>query len=405
MVSENTQVDILARENLYSRINFYGLTNKMATKQYIDAFGKLRGLYLNGDMLMVIPSSSPENLPQSKDMLAADLDKVLAMFKNPIAVSMNSTGLADGLWFSVLDLVYGIYFPIKPTEKKGILENLNIGPNNPLGESGTQVVPRLRKIKRDLDFIMQTLKWLLALSQMELKDFMNKYTSIGDITGDSSQVYGFKNIGRKFPQVDSVEAGIQEMKKRVPTLFPGDRLFLYSEKFFNGVLYLMEMYVKEYVKNIKNMPIPVSIQRKELTEDDFIEYTGVALFLSEMDLKTWLSSSDKSEIFNKLSISNALKNEPYMYIAPDNHIYLIQNVMGGDIQRAMNVSHYWQKYKVNPGFKSPEYEELETPKYVIYEISAGNQIIPVENTAGESTDFYSILKYNNISHAAMLRLL
>ena len=94
-----------------------------------------------------------------------------------------------------------------------------------------------------------------------------------------------------------------------------------------------------------------------------------------------------------------------MYIAPDNHIYLIQNVMGGDIQRAMNVSHYWQKYKVNPGFKSPEYEELETPKYVIYEISAGNQIIPVENTAGESTDFYSILKYNNISHAAMLRLL
>jgi hypothetical protein len=241
---------------------------------------------------------------------------------------------------------------------------------------------------------------------MELKDFMNKYTGIGNITGNSSNIYDFKNIGRKFPDVNTVEEGIVEMRKRVPTLFSGDRLFLYSEKMFNGVLYLMEMYVKEYVKNIKNMTVPKTINREKLVDEDFIDYTGVVLFLNEIDLKTWLGSLNKyPEIINKLTIGNALKNEPYMYISPDNHIYLIQNVTEGNIERALNISYYWRKYKVNIGFKSPEYDELEQPKYVVYEISQANQIEPVENNADESIDFYSILRYNKTSHAAMLRLL
>ncbi|GAH16558.1 unnamed protein product, partial [marine sediment metagenome] len=40
-----------------------------------------------------------------------------------------------------------------------------------------------------------------------------------------------------------------------------------------------------------------------------------------------------------------------------------------------------------------------------YEISQANQIEPVENNADDSIDFYSILRYNKTSHAAMLRLL
>ena len=406
LVSDNGDIDIIARNNLYSRINFHELTNKIATKQYIDEFGKLRGLYLNDEILMVFPSSSPENLPDSKKVTRASIDNVLSIFKSPVAVSINSKGLVDGLWFSVLDLVYGIYFPIIPVKKEGITKDLPTGPTNPLGENGTEVVPRLRKIKRDLNFILQSLKWLLALSKMELKDFMNKYTGIGNITGNSSNIYDFKNIGRKFPDVNTVEEGIVEMRKRVPTLFSGDRLFLYSEKMFNGVLYLMEMYVKEYVKNIKNMTVPKTINREKLVDEDFIDYTGVVLFLNEIDLKTWLGSLNKyPEIINKLTIGNALKNEPYMYISPDNHIYLIQNVTEGNIERALNISYYWRKYKVNIGFKSPEYDELEQPKYVVYEISQANQIEPVENNADESIDFYSILRYNKTSHAAMLRLL
>ena len=399
LVNENQNIEVLARNNLYSQLNYYTITGSVATKQYIDEYGKLRGLYLPNDILIIIPPSSPENLEISSEIKRTSMENVLKVFSNPVAYSLDKDGKMDGLWFSILDIVYGIYIPIIPKEKDS---KLNVGPGNPLGDSGADVVPRLVKIKRDLDFIIQVLKWLLSLSKMPLDNFMNQYTGIGEITGDSSNIYDFTNIGRTFPNVESIEEGIAKMKVRVPTLFIGDRLFLYSDKMFNGILYLMQMYTKEYPQNI----VPKLITRKYLSEEDFIKYSGVALFLKKTDMKTWLNSLDNfPEILSTLSINDAMKKDPYMYIAPDNHIYLIQNVIDGNIQKCLNIGYYWKKYKVNPGFKSPEYDEDEEAKYVLYDISPANTIVPVENHAGESLDFLSILRYNPFSHAAMLRLL
>ena len=109
-------------------------------------------------------------------------------------------------------------------------------------------------------------------------------------------------------------------------------------------------------------------------------------------------------MYKELDISKSLNNEPYLYQAPDGHIYLIQNVIEGNFNRALFVSNLWRTYKVNSGFTSPEIEE-DITDYVIYGISLANTIVPIENRAGESTDFLSILQYNSQSHAAMLRLL
>tara|TARA_R110001599_G_scaffold240507_1_gene440095 strand:- start:78 stop:3698 length:3621 start_codon:yes stop_codon:yes gene_type:complete len=392
------EIETLARNNIYSQVNYFEITGKKAVKQYIDVYGKLRGLYVD-NLMLIFPASSPENLPVSATIVRTSYQKALKMFANPIAYSADRDGLMDGLWFPVLDLVYGIYIPIIPQTPAS---NLSLGPNNPLGEVGSGVVSRIVKIRRDLDFILQSLKWLLAISGLPLEDFMNKYSSIGEMSGDSSQIYDFKNIGRTFPQVDTVEVGIIEMKKRVPTLFVGDRLFLYSEKMFNGVLYLMQQYVKEYPLT----QIPKSIHRSPLMEQDFISSDGVALFLTEADMKTWLESLNKvPEILTSININNALKTDPYLYLASDGHIYLVQNVMNGNVNRALNVGYYWRTYKVNPGFKSPEYDELAEPKYVIYDISPANTAVPAENKAGDSLDFLSVLRYNSLSYAAMLRLL
>jgi Family of unknown function (DUF5757) len=405
LVLDGSQLDILARDNIYSRLNFYMLTNKTATKQYIDDFGKMRGLYIN-NILMIFPPSAPENLLISTEIVSTSLEEVLKVFDNPVGVSLNSDKNIDGLWFSVLDIVYGIYVPIIPTKNN---LKLPIGPENPLGEKGGEITPRIRKIKRDLDFIFQTLKWLFSLSKIPLDNFINEYTIIGgDIKEDSSKIYDLRNIGRTFPDVKTIEEGIEEMKKRVPSLFMDDRLFLYSEKFFNGIYYLMKQYTKEYVKNFKNMRIPKMITRKYLTEQDFISYEGIAIFLSEFDMKTWLASLEKtSEIYSTLNHTYSGRTEPYMYIAPDGHIYLIQNVIEGDLQRALNVGFYWKEHKVNPGFRSHEYDEEENPKYVVYNISQANTIVLGENNAGDSLSFYSVLRYNTFppAHAAMLLLL
>ena len=414
LVDSNNKIDILARENIYSRLNFYLLTEKKAKKQYIDEYGKLRGLYLphmKEELLMVIPPSAPENLVTTNYIPRPNYKTVLNLFPNPVAVSSTLNDEIDGLWFSVLDLVYGIYIPIKPISiKEAIFSNIPLGPGNPLGEKGLEVVPRIRKLKRDLDFIIQVFKWLFSLTNDSLEDFIQKYVGVsngviddknGKLKIDSAQIYDFSNIGKTFPKVNDLESGIIEMSKRVPTLFVSGKLFIYSDKFVEGIYYLMKKHFKEYGKG----EIPVSITREQLTEQDFKTIPGIALFLSEKDLRSWLSSFGKfPKIFTTINSSFMLKNEPFIYRSDDGHIYLIQNVSEGNLYRALNVNYYWDLHKVNPGFRTPEYDD-EIPKYVVYGISPANSTVLIENHAGDSLSFYSVLKYNQRNYAAMLLLL
>ena len=407
LVHDERGVDIIGRDNLYSRINYYALMRKAATKQYIDEYGKMRGLYVGG-LLVVIPPSQPENLEVSDEIVRGGYKEALSLFGQPVAVSMSSN-LIDGLWYSVLDLSYGIYIPIQ-SEARNVFKNLPVGPSNPLGENAKEKSARIIKLKRDLDFILQILKWLYILSgRIGVDEFLNKYTTTLPVKyGDSSEIYDFSNLGRKFPDVKNVEEGIVEMKKRVPTLFTtqntGNKIYVYSDKMLKGLKYLLEQYVKEYVKNYT--PIPVTIKRKHLTEQDFVQHADVALFFNERDMKVWLENLKRNyEIFTTITVSHAVMSDPYIYQAPDKHIYLVQNVLEGDMQRALNVGYYWDKYHVNPGFRTPEYDEAEELKYVIYTISPANTIIPYENHAGDSLSFLSVLRYNEFAHAAMIRLL
>ena len=98
-----------------------------------------------------------------------------------------------------------------------------------------------------------------------------------------------------------------------------------------------------------------------------------------------------------------MNSQPYFYQAPDEHIYLIQNVLEGQMNRALYAGKMWEENKVNTGFASPEID-FEVP-YVVYGISAASTTVPIENKAGDRLDFLSVLQYNTSNYAAMLRLL
>jgi hypothetical protein len=414
-------IQILARDNLYSRINFLEYGNKHLekpkeyVKQYIDDYGKLRGLYWD-NLMFIFPSSSPENLHSSKEILRGKLDDAIKVFKNPIAISIvPNTDLVDGLWIPILDITYGIYVPIQPVKREGFLKNLIIGPGNPLEDKGKEVAKRYRKLQRDLDFIKQTVKWLYSLTNISFEDFLNNNAVIGEENNDSAIIYDFKNIGRKFPKVNNLEEGKKIMKERVPTLFRDvsndtgfeTRIYFYSKKFFDGLYYILSQEIKEGGLDYLQQG---NIHRN-LSEEDFIKYPGVSVFFSQQELDIWLNSLNKYyEIYNTIKMSDASKTDPYFYRANDGHIYLIQNVVDGSLSRSLNISYFWNKHKVNPGFKSPEIEEElglseDDLKYVVYTISSANTLVPTENHAGDTLDYFSILRYNQFSHAAMLRLL
>jgi len=411
LVNDMGKIETLARENIYSKLNYYELFRREPTKQYIDGFGKLRGLVVEHneeELLMVIPSSQPENLDVVKEIPRASLTNVLSFIRDPVAVSKKEDQI-DGLWFRILDIVYGIYIPIIPTEDT---LGLPQGPTNPLGEEEINIVPRIRKLQRDLDFIQQILIWiyLIALSteKLNIRNFYQKYISVGTGSEKSEAVYDFKDVGRTFPEVKSVKDAIDEMRKRVPTLFRGDKIYLYSQKFANGTKYLLSQYVKEYVNRFTQ--IPKVITRKFISETDFIQYPAIVLFLSEKDLRNWLNTLDKLsfknlQIFRDISVKNALQIEPYLYQSPDGHIYMVQNVIQGNLERALNVAWYWDQYKVNPGYIIDEFiGDISELRYVIWDISS-NIIVLGENFAGDTTEFISVLRYSVDNYGAMLRLL
>ena len=404
---KDENVDLVAHENLYSRLDYFGLTKRRAIAQYIDEYGKMRGLYLDKNILMIFTSSQPENLIVRTEITRADYRDVISLFGNPIALSEPRKGIIDGLWYSILDLSYGIYVPIVEIQRNGEFVNIEVGPNNPLGESvGKDKARRIVKLKRDLDFILQIFKWLLSISRLPVNVLLENFVTVGEGNEkDSGTIYDFSRIGRTFPQAKNLEEAMNKMIERVPTFFRDNKIYVYSQKMLEGIRYLLNMYVKEYSKDLAY--VPKSIQRKYLTEEDFIAYSGVALFFNEREMNMWLDEFKKSyEILKSISIQNAIHSDPFFYLnSTDGHIYLIQNVSEGDIQKALNVGYYWNKYRVNPGFRSPPFSEEEILKYVIYSISPANTIVPYENHAGDDLNYISILRYNDFSFACMIVIL
>jgi hypothetical protein len=306
------------------------------------------------------------------------------------------------LWFSIVDLPYGLFVPVSD-EKAG--KKLITGPPSPLKQTGVSIVPRIYKLQRDLNYLIQVFRWLYSLYKKESFDeFVEKYVTIGEEEGrDSATIYDFTNVGRQFPQVNSVEEGIEKMNERVPSLFSEGRIYMYSEKLYLGIYYLTKKFLRERVSGL--LDIPVNIFTQPLTVGDFRTNPGSAVFLSENDLKNWLNQDTVSDkILTKIPEKLTYSTQPYFYKDTDGHIYMIQNVAGGNLEKALNISRYWQEYRINLGYMNEE-ELFINSGYVVYGISSSRTLLPIENNAGESIDFYSVIQYNPKNYGAMLRLL
>ena len=400
----------VARDNIYSRINYFDLLHNLPTKQIIDGYGKARAFIFpikDQEITVITPPTQPENLPSS-DITRSDINIVVEIFGEPNSVT-KTNNMTDGLWYQVLDIKHGIYIPVIPSNIYGDKEE---GPANPLVEHGTNVVDRLRKIERDLEFIRQILIWLFIISKQSPSSFFNDHIIYSEemMEVDSSQIYDFKDLPHNFPIVNNVSDGINQIGSMVPTLIKNDRIWLYSKKFYDGLLYYIELYDKELKP--RDPKIPTIIYRSNISEEDFTSQPRVAVFTSERDMRTWLSSLDKLSfnnilIENKLNIKNALLTEPYLYTAPTGNIYMIQNVMTGDRLRAVNAAYYWYLYKINLGHRAEPFDtdKAQVPVNVVYGISPAMAPEIIENNAGESTSYLQILSYGIDQYAAMLPLL
>ena len=135
-VSPENVTDLAVRANVYSTVDSNEIIKRSASAQILDNYGKARGFIFpttRGTMSMVYPPGQPENLPLVREVVLTNVEDAVAIFGDPIGITGNDQGLVDGLWYRAMDIMFGVYVPIHPTEQ---YLDLPVGPANPLPYQG-----------------------------------------------------------------------------------------------------------------------------------------------------------------------------------------------------------------------------------------------------------------------------
>jgi len=419
--------DVIGNVNIYSLIDYMALLNYTAKSQYIDEYGKLRALNftvsikngndtLREDMTLIIPPSQPENLP-IMEPVNCSFEAAVSIFGQPSGITRLSSDerLVNGIWFSIMDLNFGVYVPVKPITLPSGLQ-YPIGPPNSLRKEGSNVISRLTKLRKILDIIIQLVRWLYDIDRnyrnSTPSQFINEYFSYNDkpIT-DSVNYYDLIRIKRILPIVTTPAEGITILSKEAPTLFSNGRIVFYSKDFYDKIGASIKVYYNETV-GLPNEPARF-IDNYHSSEESFKQQANVAIFVNEKDLLSWMVNQENRLlkfylIKDKLDNSSMVTLEPFIYRDVDGKIYLIQNVIGGELSRAFTAAVDWYNRKFNSGSQSKQFEG--TPAYMVYAVNDSGIIVPFQDKTGGNDLYVKILRYgvsdlDNGRYAAILDLI
>jgi hypothetical protein len=412
--------------NMYYHIDHLNLFKYPIYSQFIDNNGKMRAITLNidGKLLTVatVPSQ-PENITDTKEISRLPFNDVMSIFGEPMAVGENSEGNIDGLWYKILDIDYAEYFNIVPVSKDTVeLSNYQYGPKNPIVSVSMSVTERLTKLRKTLNIITQLVKFLYELVRVpegyDVKTFVDKYFVVdNDFKGDSSDYYNLENISRKLPSVQNIDKAIDLLSVVAPTLFADGKIVMYNIEFASRLIGVLEDY-----NNVNNGAPQKNIEYIDNyyeSERSFDHNDVSKIFIGDDDLNAWLSSLKSSinyskffSIHKKIDINLSFIDDPYLYQDNDGKIYVIQNVVGGKKQKAINVAANWFYNKINMG---PEAEPSEYAfPHIIYGISSSSGLTPIEDLSEDSEEYLKILYYGTVldkksgkenKYAAMLEIL
>lgn len=398
--------------NIYYEIDHLQLFSSMkAMSQLIDDNGKMRAINFaigKTKQLMTIATipSQPENLPIMERIERVPFQTAINTFTNqPTGVTLDKNGNVDGLWFQIMDIIYGEYVPILSTP----LSSNEIGPPNPIVSIGISLTNRLRKLKRILNIIVQLIKWLYELARsiqginIDPNSFAVQYMILyPGVVDDSSNFYDLRGIKRKLPFVATIEEGIGQLQREAPksNLFDKGKIVMYNEVFRDRIIKMLRDY--------SNLRMGLEIEHIEYidnyyeTESDFINQNDAKIFMNETDLTSWLTSLKNTERYQKyftirqsIDVSSGLSPDPYFYGDSEGRIWIVQNVLGiGNIGKALAVAENWKQYQINIGYDPIPLTE-NIPAHIIYGISPASTLIPIEDNTNDEDEFVSIVYYGN----------
>jgi hypothetical protein len=371
--------------NLYYLCDLPQIFQYPLVSQSLDDNGKMRGLTIQVARAKLLTisffPSQPENLPVSEEVKGLDYREVLELFENtPTAKYQNEEGLIEGLWFPLLDIEFGLYVYLQPvlSQKVPSLDSLPQGPPGTIILERENVTHRLYQLRRLLSLITQCLQWLYEVGRAKSDDpqlFGEAYLLVAP-GQDSLTYYDLSRLPRRFPDIQTVQEGLEYLEHYAPTFSNGNSILVYNEIFRFRLIEMLRDYSYLHPDNHR----PQVIENYYEEESDFTPYRNSQLFVRREDFNMWalhhtLYRSPNEPYIVKQEISDKYLRyqDPYFYRTPEGKIQLIQNVEGGEINKAITIAYHWAKYRINLGYEVPG-DLVDSPDYVIYGISQNSQL-------------------------------
>jgi hypothetical protein len=476
-VKGTTVSTLTSFDDLYSMVNFseeYLLPLKKGDdeedaypkEQIIDDYGKLRALvYYKGSdknkgLTFVIPPSQPLNMKvrNYKNYPLATYEEAVEFINDePVSCSIKEEDgkkYITGLWFDlkieglVAKSEY-LYIPIKKILRNTkALKKLTWGASNPINEGGANIGERTYKLQRTLDLILQLVKWLFIVKQLEMgldknnkrilypvDKFVDEYMTFDTYDGDTADYYNFENIPRILPKLKTVEKCIARMEKYGLNLFKKGKIVMYNEEFYNKI----EKYLEEYFAN--NAPylsvnvnphldwkLPTVIENYYNMADDFKQQENVFVFINDDDFYKWMRMI-RLPSYISVNINDTMKDftttlsEPYLYVNLNEGketFIVVQNayridddlssldekskkkIQEKNIRYALHICDIWHHNKINVGVVEDMYSG-DLPPYIVYGLENDSLVI-VDDEHYNGEEMYYPLYVKDSKYAAILRL-
>jgi hypothetical protein len=132
------------------------------------------------------------------------------------------------------------------------------------------------------------------------------------------------------------------------------------------------------------------------------------VFTSEDDIRDYIDFLEFDQIPSLLTIPlpdgiDLIKTPQYL-LMPDESLYVIQNVLGGNLRRVMNVMVVWARERINLGFYADEWDGVINNPSVTPYINTN-----LEREGYTTKDFhtdseFAFLRFASNKYAAMIRI-
>lgn len=390
------------------------------THQYIDTAGKCRGVVVKAGEFKVsifFPPIQPLDLPVTVHQYIVPYTWVLKMFSDrPTFLGMENEKVS-GIWFSLYDREEGVYVPVDPISLKKAkkLQGIPLGRGDPYLAYDQPIVSRLVNLERMRDIYLQVLIWVFHIRYPHLVSknarSFRKYLKIKDFDWESD----LQGVSTSLPDTDDFEEAMGYLEEVFPFVEEGAFLCT-NREMRKRIEYFLQTYTERYLSEQDLLQSRLDEDEEKVREttrdqrmdrsilkslyknaSEFLKRPDNAVFTDLEQFKVWVldNQTPRLQLLHTLSPADANVKSPFLYQAPNDQTFLIQNVALGQKGRAVYVAREYQRTGVNLGFNVPPAESAE--EITEFGISPGGVLVRLTEQQGPG-----ILRFQEDVYAAIL---